>query len=64
MSLICFGHPDGASQELVSRNPSGIPTFQRRIANEAFKAGDLVGWSHGLGSAVNRAALTGSVMRF
>ena len=57
-------HPNGASQELVSRNPSGVPSLQSRVAERAFEAGDLALWGDGLGAAVDRAALTGSVMRF
>jgi hypothetical protein len=58
--LICFRyprHPNGASQELVSWNPRGVPSLQSRVAKRAFEAGDLPLWSNCFGSAVDRAAL-------
>ena len=67
MLLICFrchSHPEGTRQELVSWNPCSVPSLQNRVAKRAFKAGDLALWSQGFGSAVERAALAGSVTGF
>jgi len=55
-------HPNRASEKLVGRDPSGVPTFQSRPAKRAFKAGNLAARGHALGPAGNRAALAGSVV--
>jgi hypothetical protein len=58
------GHLDRTGNQAIGRNPSCIPIFQCRSADRTLKATDLSARGHVFGTLINRAALTGSVMRF
>ena len=56
--------PNGADNQPVGGHRSSVPRFQGRAANRALEAGNLPTGGYFLGSAVDSAAPTGSVMRF
>jgi hypothetical protein len=59
-----FAPTDRATDQTVGRDPSRVPTFEGLSAYLALKAGDLAGLRHGFGTAIDRAACTGSMAAF
>ena len=56
------GNDDRTGEELVTWDRSRVPGLKRRLAQRAFKAADLAIRCHAFSAAVNRAALTVTVL--
>jgi hypothetical protein len=57
------GHPDGAGDQAIQRDPGRIPAFHGLATHRALEARDLPRLRHVLGPAIDRPAIAGSVIR-